>query len=208
MSTITSNYGLLKPELSDTADITAYNGNWDKIDEELSKLNVKTVDALSEDGISYHVTINGIAELYNGLEISIVPNVTNTANAPTINVNTLGAKAIRLSLSTNTSGTIPLPVSYLVEGRPVKLIYDSIIGMWKIANKEKTSANDLYGQTPISSGGTGAASAEEARENLEITPANIGALPTILVEGEHYGTEEQRPDAGTKGRIYFQVISG
>lgn len=32
MSTLTTNYQLVKPSLSDTADITAMNGNWDTID--------------------------------------------------------------------------------------------------------------------------------------------------------------------------------
>ena len=35
MSTTTTNFGLIKPELSDPADITALNENWDKIDENL-----------------------------------------------------------------------------------------------------------------------------------------------------------------------------
>ena len=38
------------------------------------------------------------------------------------------------------------------------------------------SPNDLTGAVPVSKGGTGATTAEAARENLEITPANIGAL--------------------------------
>ena len=37
MSTTTNNYGLVKPQLTDSADITAMNGNWDKIDTELKK---------------------------------------------------------------------------------------------------------------------------------------------------------------------------
>ena len=37
MSTTTTNYGLTKPALTDSADITAMNGNWDKIDTELKK---------------------------------------------------------------------------------------------------------------------------------------------------------------------------
>ena len=36
MSTKTKNYGLIKPELKDAADITAMNENWDKIDEALN----------------------------------------------------------------------------------------------------------------------------------------------------------------------------
>lgn len=36
MSTTTNNYSLIKPELTDSADITATNPNWDKIDAELA----------------------------------------------------------------------------------------------------------------------------------------------------------------------------
>mgnify|MGYP003559145305 CR=1 FL=1 len=39
MSTTTTNYGFIKPELTDAADITAMNSNWDKIDEELGKVS-------------------------------------------------------------------------------------------------------------------------------------------------------------------------
>lgn len=38
MSTTTKNYSLIKPELTDAADITAMNENWDKIDNELHQL--------------------------------------------------------------------------------------------------------------------------------------------------------------------------
>lgn len=37
MSTTTTNYSLIKPELTDAADITAMNANWDVIDGELTK---------------------------------------------------------------------------------------------------------------------------------------------------------------------------
>ena len=37
MALQTSNFGLIKPELTDAADITAFNENWDKIDEQLLK---------------------------------------------------------------------------------------------------------------------------------------------------------------------------
>lgn len=38
MSTTTTNYGFIKPELTDAADITAMNENWDKLDSELSDI--------------------------------------------------------------------------------------------------------------------------------------------------------------------------
>lgn len=37
MSTTTTNYKLVKPDLTDPADITAMNVNWDKVDDELKK---------------------------------------------------------------------------------------------------------------------------------------------------------------------------
>ena len=45
MSMTTTNFGLIKPELTDAADITAMNPNWDKIDTELNKRAV-----LGDDG--------------------------------------------------------------------------------------------------------------------------------------------------------------
>ena len=35
MSTTTNNYKLIKPALTDPADITAFNSNWDTVDSEL-----------------------------------------------------------------------------------------------------------------------------------------------------------------------------
>lgn len=40
MSTTTLNYKMFKPELSDPADITKMNPNWDTIDAELNRLNI------------------------------------------------------------------------------------------------------------------------------------------------------------------------
>ena len=39
MSTTTTKYGFIKPELTDAADITAMNSNWDKVEEELGKMS-------------------------------------------------------------------------------------------------------------------------------------------------------------------------
>ena len=47
MSTTTTNLGLIKLELTDPADITAMNENWDKIDEELSDVSQTVETAIS-----------------------------------------------------------------------------------------------------------------------------------------------------------------
>lgn len=208
MSTTTDKYGFIKPELTDAADITAYNDNWDKIDRELRYLNTTVITANSADGVSYTAIVEGLTELYNGLELTIVPDKTSTVLSTTLNVNGLGDKPIRLSLSTNTSAlTTPKNTAFLVSGSAVKVRYDTSYlnsGAWKIVDKQKTSAQDLYGSVPISSGGFGGTTAAEARTNLEITPSNIGALPAVLTSYE-YGTS--LPAAGKPGRIFFKKVT-
>ena len=57
MSTITTNLGLIKPELTDAADITAMNENWDKIDEQLSNIDdtiERTLENITPESIGAH----------------------------------------------------------------------------------------------------------------------------------------------------------
>lgn len=166
MSTKTTNYELIKPSLTDAADITATNANWDKIDAELSKTG-KVVMASSTDGVEYVATVTGITELYVGLELTIIPDKTSTSTDVTLNVNNLGAKNIKQPLSFNTTATTtPKLDSFFVINTPIKLCYDG--ARWRTAI-QKTSAQDLYGTVPIESGGTGATTAKEARDALGIT---------------------------------------
>ena len=41
MSTQTDKYGFVKPEITDPADITALNGNWDMVENELKNIDSK-----------------------------------------------------------------------------------------------------------------------------------------------------------------------
>ena len=50
MSTTTTNYNLIKPELTDAADITAMNSNWDTLDTKLKELNDSAIDPSTVDG--------------------------------------------------------------------------------------------------------------------------------------------------------------
>lgn len=176
MATTTSKYNLIKPELSDAADITAFGANWDVIDAELTKLSesvgIPIVTAESEDGIAYHATVGGITELYNGLIITIIPNITSASTNVTLNVNGLGDKRIMLPMSFNNSAmSAPREATYFGVNRPITLQYDAYYatyGTWKTLGKQKPVATDLYGLTPVTSGGTGADNAADARKNLGI----------------------------------------
>ena len=54
MSTTTKNYGLIKPEITDAADVTATNTNWDKVDEQLKSVN----DSLNRVSPNYVIEQN------------------------------------------------------------------------------------------------------------------------------------------------------
>jgi hypothetical protein len=77
MSTQTTNLKLVKPELTDVADITAFNSNWDKLDEKFNSngkiksdsLDIETlVSDLEEAGIKGGVEGYSKEEVNNLLE--------------------------------------------------------------------------------------------------------------------------------------------
>lgn len=108
------------------------------------------VEATSEDGIAYSATVPGVTELYAGLEITIIPQVESTSETITLDVNGLGAKSVRLPLSSNTTTLVmPEQPDYYTAGRPVKLRYDAMWlnnkGAWVAAERQRTSGSDLYG---------------------------------------------------------------
>jgi hypothetical protein len=192
----TENFKFYKPELSDPADITELNANWDRIDTELANAGTRIVTATSTNGVAYTATVPYLTELYNGLEITIIPSLSSTATNPTLNVNGFGAKSIKLPLSTNTTATVtPGTANFFVKDKAVKLMFDGSV--WKTVDKQRTSASDLYGTVPIVNGGTGSENGATGLANL------LSAGPTVL-SANQYGYE--LPEPGIPGRIFFMVV--
>lgn len=152
------------------------------------------VAATSTNGVDYIATVEGVDTLYTGLEITIIPNMTSTSTAMMLDVNGLGSKRVRIPISSGTAATTtPTYDDFYSKDKPVKLIYDasSLSGIWRIVDKNRANAVDLYGTTPIEHGGTGADNAAEALENLGAVakPSTItktGAITVTLADNTEY----------------------
>ena len=147
----------------------------------------------------------------------MVPHVTSTTMAPTLNVNSLGAKSIRMRLTSSTTATIRLTsASFLTANKPVNVTYDGTY--WVIDDFAQPDVNSLYGTVPISKGGTGATTAAKALENLGAMPkekvqAHIANTTIHITAAERakwnakaditIGTAE--PTSSTSGIFYIQT---
>lgn len=120
-------------------------------------------------GAAYAATVDGITALTIGAKFTMVPHTVSTTTAPTLNVNGLGAKNIRMRLTSSTTATIQLTsASFLTANKPVNVVYDG--SYWVIDDFAQPDVNSLYGTVPISKGGTGATTAAKALTNLGAMP--------------------------------------
>lgn len=108
----------------------------------------------SGDGRAYTATVDGISALTTGMKVTIIPHVTSTTTSPTLNVNSLGAKSIRMPITYNSSATsVGSVTSWIVKNIPITVEYDGIY--WKTISCPRPSAQYLYGTVPVTNGGTG-----------------------------------------------------
>lgn len=167
--------------------------------------SIPIVPATSADGVAYTATVEDVTELYNGMLLTIIPDVVSSSKTPTLNVNGLGDKMVRLPLSFNNAAmTTPRLETYFTAGRPITLQFDAGYiagGAWKVFGKQRTSAQDLYGMVPIESGGTDADNAADARKNLDVLAS--GEIPQV---GTQYVTL-LAANWTQVGELYEQTVS-
>lgn len=109
-------------------------------------------------GAAYTASVSGLT-LVAGASFVMVPHTVSTTTTPTLNVNSLGAKNIRMRLSSSTSSTIPLiSAGFLAANKPVRVVYDGTY--WVLDDFTQPDASCLYGilissGTSAPSNGTG-----------------------------------------------------
>lgn len=120
MSTTTPNLGLIKPELTDPANITVMNANWDKIDELLGtvipKITKVTIASSSWDAgtLTQTVTVNGILADDTLQLVQAVPSPSSMSAATESGAycSGQGANTLTFTCSTIPSDDIVFNVSY------------------------------------------------------------------------------------------------
>lgn len=121
----------------------------------------------SGTGAAYTATVTSITALTAGASFIMIPHVVSTSTTPTLNVNDLGVKYIRRRLSNGTATAVAgSSTNWLGANKPVRVTYD---GTYWVADVVRPSATDIYGILPITSGGTGASTADTALANLGLT---------------------------------------
>ena len=189
MANKTTNFNLTKPLAEEFYNVEDQNGNMDIIDAELKKnadsiAKVKSASAVvttTGTGAAYLAAVDGITELSVGLTLTVIPHTASTSTAPTLNLNSLGAKTIKQKLSGSTGGvTAGNSAGWITADKPLTVRYD---GTQWVADLTRQNAAELSGTVPINHGGTGSTTASGAREQLGAEGKHAAKTATLTAAG-------------------------
>ena len=104
------------------------------------------------DGAAYTATVSSITSLTIGASFIMNPHTASTSTTATLNVNGLGAKTLRRSITSNNATTVvPSTADWLYANYPVSVMYNGTY--WVVTDMAKPYASDLYGTVPVANGG-------------------------------------------------------
>lgn len=143
---VTQNYGLIKQELTDAADITQISQNWDKVDTELKKLSDEKFDKAGGT-ITGATTVNGKITAKGGE--SIAGGLTVTGGTTTDTLNATGTITVGSVKTTGnvSAGSMTVTGDATVNG---KMLVDNIraksgSNVLQVGVNNPTNVGDLLG---------------------------------------------------------------
>lgn len=120
MSTTTTHLGLVKPDLQDAADITAFNNNWDILDTKLHKVNVgDTIAASGWTNGSYTWRNDNIKSATQTIELLPSQSITAEQLEVLQLANIVGTSQTVGAITFKAFGEVPkidLPVVFIIRG--------------------------------------------------------------------------------------------
>lgn len=182
MSTTTTNYELVKPALTDVADITAMNSNWDTIDTQLKSGETNLTSHTSNKTNPHDVTKAQVG----------LGNVDNTSDAN---------KPVSTATQTALDGKVP--TTRKVNGKALSAdITLSNTDVGAAASSHTHSTTDITsGTLPLARGGTGATTAAGALSNLGLsataTELNYTKGVTSAIQTQLNGKQSTITGAGS-----------
>lgn len=118
------------------------------------------------DGAAYTATVSGITALNTGASFIMIPHTNSTTTTPTLNVNGLGAKGLRMRGSTATGTSVTAAITaWLASGRPVQVTYN---GIYWVTEVTRPAASDLSGTVPVANGGVPSCTTDDNDKFLRV----------------------------------------
>lgn len=153
-------------------------------------------------GAAYTATVPGITALNAGVSFLMVPHTVSTAKVPTLNVNGLGAKAIRRRLSNNSTTTVASELAdWLGANKPVRVTYN---GMYWLTDLDRPNAADIYGVIPVDNGGVPSCTTDDNGKFLRVVSGAAAWGDADLHDWNQM--DETQPDY-IKNRTHYAVDS-
>ena len=157
---------------------------------------------------SYLATVPGITALTAGVSFVMIPHVKSGSSSVKLNVNSLGEKYIERRISSNNSNVDHTNIAddWLAAGKPIRVMYD---GTQWVTDMPAPYGPDIVGTVAIKNGGTGAATAAQARINLGIESVN-GTVTSGNAGGyaEVGRWEDDNPSSESRNGYFVCAASG
>ena len=138
-------------------------------------------EAHSEDGVAYTAAVDGVTELYPGMLLTILPDMSSTATSPTLDVNGTGEVIVQRPRSKfSSAASAGLAVDWIRGGKPMLLQYNG--NYWMALAQTKPDADDINGIIDIKHGGTGRSSWNKNRLVFIDSAGRFGTISDVVEE--------------------------